>query len=801
MTQNPTHNARPEAAPRSPLHRPAHHESGAQHVTGRARYIDDLPDPPGAVWCAPVVSPIARGRIVSRDATAARAMPGVRAVLFGEDVPGRNLIGAVIHDEPVLATEEVFAVGQAVALVVADDPHLAAKAAAAVAIEYAELPAILSIEAAIAAEAYIGVPHVIARGDLEAAFAQAAHVVEGTMRTGAQDHFYLETHAALVWPEEAGCFKVFSSTQHPSEVQREIAAVLGIGAHRVVCEVPRMGGGFGGKESQASPFACMAALAAWHTGRPARIWLERGQDMAWTGKRHPFESKFRAAFGPDGAILGLDVQLYCDAGWSADLSLAILDRGLFHLDSSFFIPAVRYEGRACRTNTPSNTAFRGFGGPQGMFVTDEIINRASEALGLDPALVRLRNFYGPPMNPAEAGLEGAPLRAADPGARDRTHYGQQVKHNRLPRIARELLTGSRYAARRAEIEAFNATSPWVKRGIGFQPVKFGISFTKGFLNQAGALVLIYPDGTVQLNHGGTEMGQGLHTKMAAVCAHELGVRTDAVRVMHTSTEKVPNTSATAASSGSDLNGQAVREACATLRGRLRPVAAGMLGVDASEASRIEFEGGYVGLPGGNVRAFSDVCTQAWLQQVSLSSTGFYRTPGINYDPVAGRGEPFYYFAFGGAVCEVELNGLTGEHRLTRVDILHDVGASLVPTIDRGQVEGAFAQGYGWLTCEEVLFDAKGHCKTTGPSTYKIPAVGDMPLDFFVNLLDDAPQPGVIGGSKAVGEPPFMLGIAAITALRHGISAFGPGVVSLASPATPEALLRAIEAQRGRQAAS
>ena len=506
-----------------------------------------------------------------------------------------------------------------------------------------------------------------------------------------------------------------------------------------------------------------------------KVWLDRGDDMRQTGKRHPFAADYEAAFDDEGTLTGLKVDIVANGGWSIDLTPAIVDRALFHLDNAYYIEHVDFIGQGIRTNLPSNTAFRGFGGPQGVLVVEEAINRFAERQGLDPAEVRRRNFYG------EAG-------------RDQTPYGQPITENRLQRIYNELMRSSDYAARRAEIDATNREAGYLKRGIGFQPVKFGISFTKSILNQAGALVLIYADGTVQLNHGGTEMGQGLHTKMRAVCADGLGISPAAVRVMHTATDKVPNTSATAASSGSDLNGQAVANACETLRERMRPVAAELL---ACEADEVVFAGGGVQDPAGKKVSFSELATACWVKQISLSATGFYRTPGIHYDYASGRGRPFYYFAYGGCVTEVEVSGLTGEHRVLRTDILHDVGTSLIPTIDRGQVEGAFVQGLGWLTSEELLYDTQGKLLTAGPSTYKIPAIGDVPIDFRVDLLARAPQPGVIHGSKAVGEPPFMLAIAAVTALRHAIQAFGPAgrEVELVPPCTPEAILRAIEHQR------
>ncbi len=771
-----------QPAPAStPLHAPAPHESGLKHTSGEALYVDDMPQPPGMLAGHLVTSPHAHARILRKDATKARALPGVHAVLFAEDVPGENQVGPVIHDEPLLAEGEVHFLGQTVAVVFAESADLARRAAALVEVEYEALPALLTMKAAVEAGAFLSEPHTIRRGEPDAALAAAPVRLSGECMTGAQDHFYLETQVSLAVPGEDESVHLWCSTQHPSEVQAIVAGVLRLGRHQVVVEVPRMGGGFGGKETQAAPFAALAALGARVTGRPAKVWLNRDQDMASTGKRHPFWGRYDAGFDAEGRLLALKVELISDGGWSSDLSRAILDRALFHLDNAYFVPALSFTGQVARTNLPSNTAFRGFGGPQGVFVMEEVLNRAAERLGLDPTVVRERNYY-----------KDAPANV--------TQYGQVVEGNRLQRIHAELLASSDYARRRAEIDAFNASSRWTKRGIGFQPVKFGISFTTSFLNQAGALVVVYTDGTVQLNHGGTEMGQGLHTKMRAVCAHELGVLPERVRVMHTATDKVPNTSATAASSGSDLNGQAVKQACEVLRERLRPVAARLLQLErGGEADALVFAGGRVFLHSRPERSasFAEVVHAAYLAQVSLSATGYYRTPDITYDRVAGRGKPFHYYAFGAAVVEVEVSGLTGEHRVRRVDILHDVGTSLVPSIDRGQVEGGFIQGLGWLTCEEVLFDSKGRLLTHSPDTYKIPAVGDAPEDFRVSLLERAPQDDTIHGSKAVGEPPFMLAIGAVTALRQAVAAFGPPrtPVELASPATPEAILRAVEQAR------
>jgi xanthine dehydrogenase large subunit len=762
----------------TPVGQNAYHESAYRHVTGEARYVDDLAAPPEVLVAHLVTSPIAHGRILSLDVSDAASLDGIHAVLTVADVPGDPLIGPAVHDEPILASEMVHYIGQPVALVVGENYDVCREAARRVVVDYEPLPSILTIEDARANDAFLTEPHVIARGDLEDAFADSDVVVEAAYTNGAQNHFYLETQAALALPVEGGGIHVFSSTQHPTEIQKLVGLVLGLDRNKVVCEVPRMGGAFGGKESQASSFACYAALGVHHTGRPVKVWLNRDQDMSITGHRHPFSSRYKAGFDGEGRLKALEVELFSDGGWSLDLSHAIMDRALFHLDNAYYIPALKFVGRVCRTNLPSNTAFRGFGGPQGMLVVEDAINRFAERMGMDPAEVRRRNFYGP-----------AP--------RNRAPYGQEITDNHIARLTETLLTDADYDARRVQIDAFNAANHHMIRGIGFQPVKFGISFTMSMLNQAGALVLVYTDGTVQLNHGGTEMGQGLHTKMLAVAAHELGVLVSDIRVMNTATDKVPNTSATAASSGSDLNGQAVLIAAREIRERMRPQAAEML--DTSDLEAIVFQGGRVFVPGYEHHgiSFADLANACWFNQISLASTGYYRTPGISYDHATGQGTPFHYFAYGGAVVEVEVSTFTGEYRVKRVDIIHDVGDSLVPSIDVGQVEGGFIQGLGWLSMEEVLFDATGRSITVGPSTYKIPAMGDTPMDFRVALLERAKQPGVIHGSKAVGEPPLMLAIGVLTALRHAIASCGAAntEVSLEPPCTPEAVLRAVLRQR------
>jgi len=769
---------------KSPLGRGVPHESALRHVSGEARYIDDLPSPPGLLVGAILGSSEPRGRITRKDRSGALAVPGVHAVYFAEDLPGANNVGPVVHDEPLLAVDEVFCVGQPVAFVVAESYAACRAAIAAIEVEIEALPALTDIEQGIAAEAFIGDTHVIERGQVDVSLFEAEHRLSGSLSSGGQDHFYLETQAALAIPGEDRSVTVFSSTQHPSEVQTLVAAALGWGRSRVTVDCPRMGGAFGGKETQAAPWACLAAVAATRLCRPVKMWLDRDSDMSHTGRRHPFSSTYEVGFDGEGRILGLKAELFADAGWATDLSLSILDRGLFHIDNAYWLPNVRITGKVVRTNRISNTAFRGFGGPQGMVVIEQLMEGIAEHLGLNPLAVRRANLYG-----------DAP--------RDRTPYGQAVGDFRLPRLIDTLSERAALVERRAEVARFNGQNSWVKRGIALTPVKFGISFTASFLNQAGALVLLYGDGTVQLSHGGTEMGQGLYTKMLQVCSHALGVPLRDIVHQATSTAKVPNTSATAASSGSDLNGEAVADACRKLVSRLKPVAAELLGCaeealclaaeSTGEIPESEGQPAWAWCGERSVR-LSEVASAAYMRQIQLSAAGFYRTPELGYDRAAGQGKPFHYFTYGAAVSEVEVNGLTGEFRLRRVDIVQDVGDSLSEDIDRGQVEGAFVQGMGWLTLEELVFDARGMLLTHSPSTYKIPAIGDVPDAFNVHLLEHAHEPGVIYGSKAVGEPPFMLAISVHTAISRAVAAFGKPV-TVPIPATNEAILVAVEEAR------
>jgi len=759
------------------------HESAIRHVTGTADYVDDEALKRGSLVVWPVCSPHAHAKILRRDVTAARAVPGVVAIITASDVPGMNDIGASRHDECLLAEGEVQYVGHMVVAVVGESPEACRLGAAAVDIDYEPLVGIFSIGDAMAAESFHNEPNAIRRGDVPAVMETAPNILSGEFEFGGQEHFYLETQAAWAERGEDDAIVVHSSTQHPSEIQMIVARVLDLSRNQVIVTTPRMGGGFGGKETQGAGVAALSALACRLTAMPCRMRLNRDQDFEITGKRHPFFSKFRVAFSDDGLLLGVRVELFANGGWCLDLSQPICDRALFHLDNSYFIPAVDFSGRVCRTNLTSQTAFRGFGGPQGMLVIEEIIDRVSRHVGLLPEVVRERNLY------------------RGTGATNTTHYGQDIGDNRIPRIWRELRTSSDLDKRRAEISSFNKGSKSSVRGIAMTPVKFGISFTYTPYNQAGALVLIYSDGSVQVNHGGTEMGQGLHTKILGVAEAELGVPANRIRIMQTRTDKVPNTSATAASSGTDLNGAAVRDACETLRGRLAPLAAEMLravGERDPEPEAVVFRNGKVVCGGNHAIAFNELVAEAYVRRIGLSATGFYRTPEIHYDRVAGRGRPFFYFACGAAVSEVEIDRFTGRVFVRRVDILHDVGRSLNEGIDRGQIEGGFVQGMGWLTGEELLWNENGRLLSHGASTYQIPSIGDVPVDFRVALLSDASQPGTIHGSKAVGEPPLMLAISVREAIRDAIASLGGSnaEVPLRSPATCEAVFRAMRLRGG-----
>nr|WP_159466190.1 xanthine dehydrogenase molybdopterin binding subunit [Scandinavium goeteborgense] len=747
------------------------HESAERHVSGAAEYIDDKTPLTGMLHLCPVLSDCAHGRITHIDTAACLQVPGVVRVLSWQDVPGELDIGPLAPGDPLFAKETVEYHGQVVLMIAAESPDAARAGALAAKITIEPLDAVLDVEQALAQQHFVEQPHVQQRGDADAALAAAPHRLQGQFHIGGQEHFYLEGQVAMALPGEEGAMQIWSSTQHPTEVQKLVSSVLGVTQSKVTVDVRRMGGGFGGKETQAAGIACHAALAARVTGRPTKLRLSRRDDMRITGKRHPFFVRFDVGFTDDGMLHGVVIDLAANCGYSLDLSGSICDRAMFHADNAYYLGDARVTGYRCRTNLASNTAFRGFGGPQGMVAIEQIMDTIARQLSLDPLHIRRINAYGG---------EG----------RDVTHYHQPVKQNLAQTVIGQLADSACYAERRADIARFNAQSPVLKRGLALTPVKFGISFTASFLNQAGALILIYSDGTLQLNHGGTEMGQGLNTKVAQIVANVLQIPLDAIQVTATSTGKVPNTSPTAASSGADLNGKAAEIAAQTLKQRLVEM---LCALHQCPEDRVTFCNGVVQV---NERYFSfaDVAMLAWLNQVPLSATGFYKVPGIHYDREAGRGEPFYYFAWGAACSEVIVDTLTGEYRLLRTDILHDVGQSLNPALDIGQIEGGFMQGAGWLTTEELKWDNNGRLLTDGPMSYKIPAMSDMPEVFNVSLLEaHANSAETVYRSKAVGEPPFMLGISVWCALQDAVASVADyrRHPMLDAPATPERVLAGV----------
>lgn len=760
---------------------PLPHDSAALHVTGRARYVDDIPVPAGCLHLAFGLSHEARGVITRADLSEVRTAPGVVLVMKATDLPHANDVSVAAGDEPLLARGEVFYHGQPIFLVVAESHLAARRAARAGQITIDPRPAILTIDEALAAESrFEGGPLIWQKGDASAAIAASPHMVEGVIEIGGQEHFYLEGHAALAMPQDDGGMLVHSSTQHPSEVQHKVAAALDLPMHRVRVETRRMGGGFGGKESQGNALAVACAVAAARTGRPCKMRYDRDDDMVITGKRHDFRIHYRAGFDADGRIGGVEFAHYARCGWSQDLSLAVVDRAMLHADNAYHLPAIRIESHRLRTNTASATAFRGFGGPQGMLGIERVLDHIAHALGKDPAGLRQLNYYAE-ARPREERRKSVQL----------TPYYQPVEDFELHAITAALLERAGYGERRAMVQEWNAGHGVLKKGIAFSPVKFGISFTLTHLNQAGALVHVYEDGSIHLNHGGTEMGQGLYTKVAQVAASAFGVPLEQIHITAADTDKVPNASATAASSGSDLNGMAVQAACDRIKSRIAGFLATKWEVTPNE---VRFENGQV-QAGAQSLPFARAARMAYHARVSLSATGFYKTPGLAWDRLAGRGRPFYYFAYGAAVTEVVIDTLTGENRILRTDILHDAGTSLNPAIDIGQIEGGFVQGAGWLSCEELLWDAKGQLLTHAPSTYKIPTASDRPAVFNVALWEGRNREETIYRSKAVGEPPFMLGISAFLALSDAIAACGPGYPSLDAPATPERILAAVNRVR------
>ncbi|WP_322015947.1 xanthine dehydrogenase molybdopterin binding subunit [Paraburkholderia sp. J12] len=767
------------AAVHSALGAPLPHESAELHVSGEARYTDDIPEVQGTLHAALGLARLAHARIVSLDLRRVCEAPGVVAVLCAADIPGENNCGPVLHDDPVLADGIVQYLGQPVFAVIATSHDLARRAAALAAsddvMRYEPLDPVLSITEARARQHYVLPPLHLARGTPAERIAAAPHRIAGSFEVGGQEQFYLEGQVAYALPQEQDGMLVFSSTQHPSEMQQLVAHLLDWPAHRVACECRRMGGGFGGKESQSALFACVAALAAHKTGRPVKLRADRDDDFMITGKRHDALYEYEAGFDDEGRLLGARVEIALRAGYSADLSGAVATRAVCHVDNAYFLSDVDIVALCCKTNTQSNTAFRGFGGPQGALVMEVMLDGIAKQLNRDPLDVRRVNYYGV-------------------GERELTPYGQRVEDNVLAPLTDELLASSRYRERRAALAGWNRTSPVLKRGIAITPVKFGISFNVPHLNQAGALVHVYRDGSVLVNHGGTEMGQGLNTKVAQVVAGTFGLPLARVRVSATDTAKVANTSATAASTGSDLNGKAAEAAALTIRARLAGLAAAQYGC-ATEA--VVFEDGTVQANGASV-PFGEFVERAYLQRVQLWSDGFYATPKVHWDARTLTGHPFYYFAYGAAVSEVVVDTLTGEWKLVRADLLHDAGQSINPAIDIGQVEGAFIQGMGWLTTEELWWNRDGRLMTHAPSTYKIPAISDTPAAFTTRLFrNDNAEPTVFH-SKAVGEPPLLLPFSVFLAIRDAVGAAVPEArvaAPLRAPATPEAILDAIEALR------
>ncbi|MCG3268792.1 xanthine dehydrogenase molybdopterin binding subunit [Yoonia sp. I 8.24] len=757
--------------------KPLPHDAAQLHVTGTARYIDDIPTPAGALHLAFGTSEIARG-CYTMTLDAVRAAPGVVAVLTADDLPFANDVSPSIHDEPLLATGTVHYLGQPLFLVVADSHLNARKAARLGNVDYTEETPILTIEQALAANSrFEDGPVVWTKGDVDAAIADAPHQLRGTLNMGGQEHFYLEGQAAVAVPQEGGDMLVHSSTQHPTEIQHKVAEAIGVPMHGVRVEVRRMGGGFGGKESQGNALAVSCAVAARALGRVCKMRYDRDDDMMITGKRHDFRIDYVAGYDDNGKLTGVDFTQMTRCGWALDLSLPVADRAMLHADNAYHLPAARITSHRLKTNTQSATAYRGFGGPQGVFGIERVMDHIADDLGLDPVVVRQRNYYAPMCAEVDQ----------DPPYVQTTPFHMPVTDFILHDMTDHLLETSDYANRRSAIAAWNAANPILKKGIAISPVKFGISFTLSHLNQAGALVHVYQDGSVHLNHGGTEMGQGLFQKVAQVAASRFGIDVSAVKITATDTAKVPNTSATAASSGSDLNGMAVANACDTIRDR---IAACLAGLNDTTPDQVQFADGQVTVA-GQTFTFAQAAGLAYFNRVSLSATGFYKTPGLKWDRVKGTGNPFFYFAQGAAITEVVIDTLTGENRILRTDILHDAGASLNPALDIGQVEGGYVQGAGWLTTEELIWDDKGRLRTHAPSTYKIPACSDRP-DIFNVALWDAPNPAqTIYRSKAVGEPPFMLGISAFLALADAVRACGPNYGDLQAPATAEEILRAV----------
>jgi xanthine dehydrogenase large subunit len=750
------------------------HESAALHVAGEATYVDDIAELAGTRFIALGLSSQAHARLTSINLDAVRAAPGVVAVITAADIPGDNDCGPIIKDDPILADGLVQFVGQPIFAAVATSVSAARKAVGLAEIEYEVLTAVLDVATGKREQSWVLPPMQLRRGDADLALQSSTHQMRGEISVGGQEQFYLEGQISYVAPKEDGCFHLWCSTQHPSEMQQVVAHALGIDFNQVVVEMRRMGGGFGGKESQSAIFACIAAVAAYRLQCPVKLRLDRDDDMSITGKRHGFEFAYEVGYDDAGLIQAAKIEMAAQAGFSADLTGPVVTRAVCHFDNAYFLSDVAIDAYSVKTNTQSNTAFRGFGGPQGAIAIEYIIDNIARERGLDPQEVRKVNFYGRQ-------------------ERNTTPYGQTVKDNVIHELVAELETSSDYYARREAVAAFNRDHQVLRKGLSLTPLKFGISFNVVHFNQAGALVHIYTDGTVLVNHGGTEMGQGLHTKVSQVVALELGIDVKKVRATANDTSKVANTSATAASTGTDLNGKAAQDAARQIRNRLARFVADSCGGDAAE---VEFQNGQV-CCGDQRIPFQELVVLAYENRIQLWSDGFYKTPGLNWDRDAMQGSPFYYFAYGAAVSEVVVDTLTGEWKLLQTDILHDAGNSINPAIDIGQVEGAYIQGMGWLTSEELCWNGQGRLTTHAPSTYKIPTITDCPRNFTTRLYQNPNVEDTILRSKAVGEPPLLLPFSVFFAIRDAIASLVDNRINppLRAPATPEAILDAIDALR------
>ena len=745
------------------------HDSAKLHVTGRAIYVDDIPVPSNCLHLLLGLSRIANGKITKMEFDEVKKMPGIIDVITAKDIPGINDASPIFGDDPIFAEGDVFYNGQVIFGVIAETMEWAKKAIKKAEVAYLENPPIITLKQARQNKSLLCPPKVVSQGDFVSAVNHCDHIIEGEISIGGQEHFYLEGQVALAIPKENNDIQIFVSSQHPSEIQHKVANVLGLPFHNVSVEVRRMGGAFGGKESQANLPACIVAIAAQKTGRPCKLVYDRDDDMRITGKRHDFVSSYKVGFDKNGVINALRIQHDMRCGMSMDLSGAIAERALMHSENSYYIPNAEFIANLYKTNTPSNTAFRGFGGPQGMLAMERVIDEIAHFLKLDPYIVRKRNFYSD--------------RQKTKQKQQQTPYGQNVTDCIINDLTVKLEKSSDYQNRKKEIDKSNKTSNTIKRGIALTPVKFGISFNKLMLNQAGALVNVYSDGSVFLNHGGTEMGQGLFTKVRKIVAETFGISSSNVKISATDTNKVPNTSATAASSGTDLNGMAAYIAASQIKERMVSYLSQLYQCDRSD---VLFSHEKIIISGEEKMTFSQAAEKCWMGRISLSSTGFYKTPAIYWDVEKGKGRPFYYFVYGAAVSEVVIDTLTGENRIIRVDILHDVGRSINPAIDKGQIEGGFVQGLGWLSMEELVYASDGTLMTHSPATYKIPTCSDAPIKWNVEFYDSGGNlEETINRSKAVGEPPFMLAMSAFFAYSHALSSVKETYPGLNSPATTE----------------